>query len=313
MTVHPVVAAEQQPGVRLSAAEVTEMSQAFGFCYGQNLRLDAIATRYPRLRLRAEAAKLRFQSAFGAAAQNIDEALSRVNSSKWREAKEQMKSKLAEVTALGETDDVVAFVALVEKRAEGEIESRILASLLAWHPQYRQNPVAEFGTFKTKYVCDGTGKAKGLKFQLEHPKSWASLEAERPNIVRKFVSNNGRGMDTALVIVVRLEGNQSLTAKEVGELFSASGLRSLLPPNAMFKTGKPIRFDGLPGAMLEYTFRADRMGQEVTMDVLTFITVYRNLMVNVQFSTASGDGAYARLLPLFRVMANSFVLTSQYE
>ena len=55
------------------------------------------------------------------------------------------------------------------------------------------------------------------------------------------------------------------------------------------------------------------MGQQVKGRVLLYMTFFRDKCVIVQFSTTDDDATFTRFEPLFRVMANSTVILSQYE
>lgn len=55
-------------------------------------------------------------------------------------------------------------------------------------------------TFNT----EGHPKAKGVNLTLAYPKSWRADEGLRPNIVQKFVSEGGRGLEIMMIITKEL-------------------------------------------------------------------------------------------------------------
>jgi len=183
-----------------------------------------------------------------------------------------------------------------------------------WDPTHRSNPAVEFAKYKQKFVVNGEGKSKGIKLQFEYPLSWTSLEAERPNIVRKFVSERGRGFESAMVIVNSIPPGDQLSKREIDEAFSTpAGIRELAPPGSTFLSGKRVSFDGLPGAMVTYRMAADRMGQQIRTRFLMYMTLFRDKVITIQFSTMDDDATFARFDPLFRLMANSTVILGKYE
>lgn len=87
---------------------------------------------------------------------------------------------------------------------------------------YGQNLVSEFINGKTKtYVCHGTAKSKGLKFQFKYPENWKEHEADRPNIVIKIFNDSTGSIQTMVMV------------KKMDRVLSASEIKSLLTKNAM--------------------------------------------------------------------------------
>jgi len=306
----PILAQEH-----LSNDDVRDMGHTIGFSMGQNLSLDEIARMYPVLAGACELAKREFTASFGGAVTAISRALEELYSAKWNETKEQIlkaiidKSNFASLTE----GQALEFIGAVRHRAKGDMEERALQTLLMWDPIHRAQPQSEFVRYRQKFVINGEGKSRGIKLQIQYPSSWASLEAERPNILRKFISERGRGSQYATVLVKLLPPAERPTKREIEEIFSASGIRDLVPPGGNFISGKRISFDGLPGAVVTFTLTADRMGQQFKLRSLMYMTFYRDNIVTLHFSTKDDDMTFMRFEPLFRLMANSTVILSQYE
>lgn len=306
----PILAREQ-----LSNDDVRDMAHTIGFSMAQTLSLDEIARRYPVLAGACDLAKLEFTASFGGAVTAISRVMEELYSTKWNETKQQWlkaiidKSNFASLTE----DQAREFIGTVRQRAKGEMEERAFQTLLLWDPIHRAQPESEFARYKQKFVINGEGKSKGIKLQIEYPSSWASLEAERPNIVRQFISNRGRGSQYAIVLVKVLPPAARPTKRQIEEAFSPSGIRELVPPGGNFISGKRISFDSLPGALVTFRVTADRMGQQFKMRCLMYMTFYRDKVITVQFMTEDDDATFTRFEPLFRLMANSTVILSQYE
>lgn len=161
-------------------------------------------------------------------------------------------------------------------------------------------------------MSSGEEKSKGIKLQIEYPLSWASIEAERPNIVRKFVSERGRGSEYALILVKSVPPEENPSKREIGEAFTR-GIREFVPPGGRFIAGNRISFDGLPGATVTFGLGSNRMGQDIKLRTLMYMTFYKDRFIMVQFTTKEEDAIFAKFEPLFRLMANSIIVLNQYE
>lgn len=299
---------------RLTKEMVDDMANAYGFCLGQNHSLERIAKQFPDLAAAALRSRLEFEGAFQPSLRKIDESVGSLGTAEW----DQIKARLWD-TIRGTLDrqritkeQAAAFTELVRRRAKGELEARVLQTLLAWHPDIISSPASEFAKgFKAKYVCDGAGKAKGIRFQIEHPRSWASLEAERPNIVRKFVSRAGRGTEFAMIVIKSIPAG--VTDRDMNEILVPSEAPDLVPDGGKLIVAKRATVDGLPGLMMIYTAKAERLDQSVRFRCLSFQTVFRHQVVNMLFQTEDNQETFATFEPLFRLMANSMVILSRYE
>ena len=87
----------------------------------------------------------------------------------------------------------------------------------------------------------------------------------------------------------------------------------MVPPDGIYLSGKRISFDSLPGGLVVFKWTVDRMGQQVAMRWQVYFTFFREKVISLQFSTVDNDATFSRFEPLFRLMANSVVVLSQYE
>lgn len=300
---------------QLTNEDVRDMTHTIGFITGQKLSLLAIADKFPSLTPEIEIAKLEFDSKFGSAVIAINTRLKALDSRRWAETKDQMLKALTEKFSSRPFTKAQAseFVKTVRERAKGQIEGRVLQTLLMWTPSYQKNPELEFAEYRRKFVGKESDKSKGIRFQIEYPASWASLEADRPNIVKKFVSERGRGTEYALVMVNSLPPEALLSKREMEYAFSPTNIRDFLAPGQSIISERQITFDGLPGAMFVLRTTTDRMGHQISIRSINYLTIYQHKIVMLQFSTLDNDITFARFEPLFQLMANSAVILSQYE
>lgn len=317
-----------------------DLSKTLGFIMGQRFSLNRIKVEYPALSLHIKKAELEFNTTFGIAEKNIEKALRGLLKDKYPEYIAAMKKQL-DTTLKSQRisqDIAVQFLDEVESRAKGKIPSPMLETLLSY--QFKERPANEFARgFKRIYRTNGHRKAKGLDLQIEYAKSWSKREGNRPNVIQFFSSNNGRGPAYALIMtrdIVKeaqdeltredikalktLEGNKELAS----EVFSENSLREMA--NGMGMTNvrnintKRIVIDRWPGAVLEFTGDQQRLDLTMTMYNRMYIAIYKNYMIFLQcqvgkLPSETEDALKTKIsqfAPLFRFMANSLVIQSQY-
>ncbi len=178
-----------------------DLTKTLGFIMGQRFSLNRIKAEYPTLSLQAKIAELEFNSSFGTSEKNIEKELKGLFKDKYSEFISIMRKQLDDTLKSQQiTQDIaVQFLEEVKLRAAGEIPSPILETLLIY--QFKENPVNELlRGFKTIYRTEGHPKSKGLDLQIEYPRSWSKREGNRPNVIKYFSSNNGRGPAGALIM-----------------------------------------------------------------------------------------------------------------
>jgi hypothetical protein len=172
-------------------------------------------------------------------------------------------------------------------------------------------------TFSTK----DHPKAKGVNFTIAYPSSWAAAEGERPNIVQKFVSGGGRGLESVMIITkeLPLSPGAVLTEEDMRDLFTLSELRGMLPDGAIFVGAQSTEIEGTPAGILEYVIRGERAGVEFQIQTWTLNFISGKILVQIQFGvggpTRSDIGVSRRMAvfkPLFVLMANSIVLPDKW-
>lgn len=175
---------------------------------------------------------------------------------------------------------------------------------------------------RTTFSTKGHPKAKGANFTIAYPNSWAAAEGERPNIVQKFVSEGGRGLEMAMIITkeLPLPPGTVLTNEDLKELLAPSELRGMLPAGAVLVDARSTEIEATPAGIVEYTMRADRAGMTLLIHAWTLNFLSGSTLVQVQFQVggpAVGERDVARrmatLKPLFTLMANSIVFPDKWK
>jgi hypothetical protein len=165
-------------------------------------------------------------------------------------------------------------------------------------------------------------KAKGVNFTIAYPSGWLASEGERPNIVQKFVSEGGRGLEMAMIVTkeLPLPAGTIVTDEDMREIFSPAGLQEMLPTGAVFVGAQSTEIEATPAGILEYSMRSERAGMTVLIHAWTLNFLYAQTLVQVQFqvagSTQSAEEVVRRMAtfkPLFVLIANSIVFPDKWS
>jgi len=305
----------------LNESVISEMSQAYGFEVGQTYSLDLIKAKYPSLEPQIKIAQLKFQTSFGNSLLTIDSILSS-EGNEWKKIKSQLTEQVKASININNynKDQLNDFILLVENRAKGEIPIPIIGTLLTFNPKYLKNPTREFTDgFKYRYSSEDNAKAKGVNFHLDLPHSWLAKEGNRPNIVQKFVSQNGHGLAMMLVLVLTIPDVNSVTEAEIKELAQSEEIKDMLPKGSQFINGGFVKIDNLPGVYQEYKFLQTQIDNEVLMHTINYNVYYKNKMISIQGSVGSSkddekntDSIFLKYKELFKSIAGSLVVKSQW-
>jgi len=182
-----------------------------------------------------------------------------------------------------------------------------------------ENPTVDYKNF----VSNGSGKSKGLKFTLKYPSSWASQEADRPNIVRKFMGKNIGLMINIQILEDNLtfEGMPESDKKELFDImYSKEGLKMMFPGHEIITSDPNQKIDGIRCVSLQTRSKEKRLNYYVYSKNLFYQMIYNEYLIQLNFAVIEGEEGYSSIesrfesnLPLFKSMANYFVITSQWE
>ena len=285
------------------------------------MTLDKIEEKYPDLKDSIKKAEIEFELSFGKAQHNITAKLKEMLGSNFKEYQlksiEQLKQYLQNQKITREV--AVEFINKMEKRAKGEIQSPVLETILMY--QFMGFPVNEFSKgFTNKFSTKNHSKAKGLNIGVEIPKSWSNEEADRPNIVQKFISEKGEGRATIQIIIKQIPypDNYEPTKKEIEAFFTVNQMQEMVSSDGEFISGKEIILDNQPGGQLIFKEKIKRLDFEIDHQIVNYITIFKSRMVFLQclvsgINTNNLDSKFNKFYPLFRQVANSLLFIDQYE
>lgn len=317
------VRAQTPPGLNPQAPLEDDLGRALGFLLGQRITLNRVKAEFPDMALRARQAEAEFNLSFGAAETEIRKALQGMMGDEYpkfvTQAESQLQTALASRPVTRETAG--NFLAEVESRARGGLPSPLLETLLTY--EFMGRPAEEFARgYKRVFRTAGHSKAKGVDFQINYPASWRPSEGERPNIIQKFVSENGRGSEMVMLMVKDLPTppGYKVTQADLDDLFSEKELRGMVPAGGRLIAAKPIVLDGQKGGMIVFEQTLQRLDVSMTVRGMHFVTVRAGKMILIQCMVyirpggeADMQGRFGRFEPVFRLIGNSLVLNYRYK
>jgi hypothetical protein len=197
----------------------------------------------------------------------------------------------------------------------------LAAFISSVHAQSLSEDAAAFqnGT-APKFSTKGHSKSKGAVFTIKYPPSWKAKEGERPNIVQMFVSESGRGFETAGIVTKLIPPNERLTKADIQATFSPEGLKEFLPSGTKLIRVKTTKIEGEPAGLIEYSARMERAGAEVDSQTLMLVFFQGRTMVSLMFQTSalSSDSAglsrrFEKFRPIFNLMMNNIVFDDKWK
>lgn len=311
--------------IKLTNALAKDIGQAYGFYLGQDYSLSEISKKYPSLSGLALIAEKEFSATFKSSIEGMDAIMMKHVKSEWQKIKNQLTKQIAGSINIDQITESQArqFIELVRQRAKGNIESPVIEILLIFKSGYEKNPEREFlDGYKYKYTTNGSGKAKGVAFSIESPKTWAAKEGNRPNIVQKFVSENGRGLELLLILIkkIPLRPGEKITEKDVSEILNPKDIKDFLPDGAAHIKSGQLTIENLPGFWVHFRMNMSRVRNSVSMETIMYTIFYKNKMIQIQGQVTTSvngkpinRGGLQKYEKLFDLMANSFVIANMYQ
>jgi hypothetical protein len=304
-------------------AKIERVSNAYGFLTGQNCSLEIIEKKFPEFAPKVSKSRTHFNSFFGKSKERMKQyIIGKVGIVEFIKFDNGLNHRLHEYfNSQIYTEEIIEnFLAEVEKRAQGEIDTPILETLLSF--QYLDNPQGEFlAGFTTTYKTCGHPKAKNTDWQVKIPKSWKPEEGDRPNIIQKFTRDYGDGNQMMMLIVkeLPLPENTAITEAVFNGVFSEKAIRQALPDRSKVISFTKMTFDGNSGLMMEIEQEVKRLDYTNIARLVQFAFIRGNRLYTLQGAISSVDkntnleSDMKKYMPLFRLVANSIVVNSQYK
>lgn len=299
------------------------VGMTYGYLIGQEYKLNLIKEQVPSHASNAHVAELAFNASFGKAKEGIVHFLiENLGQKEYLALEKQIISRLE--TAIYQQPLNVQFandfIREVQNRANGNIESPILETLLSFRFIEKPHEELTFGyanTFRTK----GHPKSKATDWQVEIPKSWKAEEASRPNIIQTFKSDFGSGLQLIMLSVkdIPLDKGTEFSQDDLNAFFSEKQMLAVLPKDAKFISFAKMNIENNKGGMLQFEQISERLDIKVKTRMVQFMFIRKNQLYSLQCTVSSDDPTtdlsddMKRFLPLFKLVANSVVVNDQYK
>jgi hypothetical protein len=306
--------------INFNPTSVKGMTQAYGFILGQEYSLSRIAKKFPELSGNVELARAQFSSTFPGIKMKLETHLKHAMGEKlFQKTAASLRTKLRDTLGRQEITMEIAvnFLEQVKVRAKGEIESPVLEYLLA--VKYTANPLGEFADgYRQRYQTDGSGKSQGIKLKLQLPRSWAAKEGERPHIVKKWVSENGTGLEIILLDIRDAQGYNP-TKKEIEEFVRSGEVKETVPEAATYVASGTFTIEMRTGYWVQMAMLIERAEMKGYQDVLMYQFFFRGKVVGLMCQAGGPETekpkvneAFKRIRPLCQQVLNSLVLLQAY-
>ena len=238
------------------------MSRTYGYYIGQTYTLDNIKKKYPNLQNEILLIKNDFDLKYLKSIKDIEQFFTKNMSKKqWSDLQKMVKDGIKkQLNTNISYEESLEAIQVVKARIKGDIESPVIETLLMFNPNYQKNPIEELNDkFIQTYNSKDNPKAKGVDFSVKVPKSWKSQEANRPNIVRKFTSNNGYIVEDTFMENIML-GVYDLPI-EVKKLTSqdVTDVCNDIPENSVLRDCKEAILENLPAVVKRFKLNMKRL------------------------------------------------------
>ena len=301
------------------------MSRTYGYYIGQTYTLDNIKKKYPNLQNEIFLIKNDFDLKYLKSIKDIEQFFTKNMSKKqWSDLQKMVKDGIKkQLNTNISYEESLEAIQVVKARIKGDIESPVIETLLMFNPNYQKNPIEELNDkFIQTYNSKDNPKAKGVDFSVKVPKSWKSQEANRPNIVRKFTSNNGyiiedTFIENIMILVYDLPIEvKKLTSQDVTDVCND------IPENSVLRECKATTLENLPVVVKRLKLNMKRLENSMNMEVVQYNVFYKNKMIIIQGQVGTMNEKisektllerFEKFKPVFNYVANSLMISNLYK
>lgn len=212
-----------------------------------------------------------------------------------------------------------------EKRKIEKLETLIVPKLkqpidFKNEPEILSSDLIEMqnGSVET-FISDGKGKSEGLKFSVEYPKTYMSVDGDRPHIVKKFKKNECQISITVMNLGYIPDKEEKKYA------LSRQGRIETLPQNVeLLDFVGGLIIDGEDCSFVEYYGKREtNIGKDViTLQAFSrlYQILYDKYLIQIQFAVGSGTSSKENLekefsshKSFFSCVMSSFIIISKWD
>lgn len=145
--------------------------------------------------------------------------------------------------------------------------------LLSISPSFaNENILSNYIDNGVKYFSKGHPKSFDLNIEIKYPNNWTAQEGLRPHIVQKFVSENGKGTETCVLLIQKLSMFLS-NNKWVEASKDINGIKEAFFSNINTNDLKitSTQYSGVAGNFIESNFKMSQAGLTMFMNSVQHI------------------------------------------
>jgi hypothetical protein len=146
------------------------------------------------------------------------------------------------------------------------------------------------------------------------------LSIDRPNVVAKLFSENGKGLESLIILIKKLPGTPDTAQLSMLRDLCASReyFRSLQGDNVFKEGNSDIILEGLPASQVIYESTNKTLDREIKSKTIAYTVFYEEFFITLMFSASGKDkdvvaANFNSVKRTFNEMALSFVLLNKYE
>ena len=301
------------------------MNRTYGYYIGQTYTLDNIKKKYPNLQNEIFLIKNDFDLKYLKSIKDIEQFFTKNMSKKqWSDLQKMVKDGIKkQLNTNISYEESLEAIQVVKARIKGDIESPVIETLLMFNPNYQKNPIEELNDkFIQTYNSKDNPKAKGVDFSVKVPKSWKSQEANRPNIVRKFTSNNGyiiedTFIENIMILVYDLPIEvKKLTSQDVTDVCND------IPENSVLRECKATTLENLPVVVQRLKLNMKRLENSMNIEIIQYNIYFKNKVIMIQGQVGAMNEKisektllerFEKFKPVFNYVANSLMISNLYK
>lgn len=306
---------------KYSDSELNDMIKTYSFYIGQLSTINGVIEKYPSLKQDALTSLSLWNMKFKSSVDNIIYELKLDLGDKFTAFEKEFLVTMDQLDYSKITIDEAKYsISSLKERADGNMPSPFLETLLSHNPTFQKYPEKEIlEGFVNDYYTKESPKSEGLNIKIKYPKSWKSENGDRPHVVKKFTSNNGHGLEALIIMIKKID--EALSVSELNMLLSEEGIKYQLPDNAKVISVKPgLNIEGLTATSVTFYQELPRLDINVGMISEWYLMFFEKYMISLMFTVGSISNDYGSIFKnyeinrkLFWLLANNFVILSKYE
>ena len=311
--------------IEVSKNLMMDMSRTYGYYLGQSYALENIEKKYPNLKNEIFLVKNEFDLKYLKSIKEIEQFFMNNQSKKeWNDLKSKVSNGIKkQLNTNISYEEALESIQTGKARIKGDIESPVIETLLMFNPNYQKNPIEELNDkFIQTYNSKDNPKAKGVDFSVKVPKSWKSQEANRPNIVRKFTSNNGyiiedTFIENIMILVYDLPIEvKKLTSQDVTDVCND------IPENSVLRECKATTLENLPVVVQRLKLNIKRLENSMNIEIIQYNIYFKNKVIMIQGQVGAMNEKisektllerFEKFKPVFNYVANSLMINNLYK